>query len=85
MKENPSDRSTIDDVVMRFDVFVKSLSLFHLQTLTQLGNPTLFFPFTYAARRLKFTLMLRSPLPKIVTSPSRVLSAPRDFYTNKRQ
>ncbi len=85
VKENPSDRPTIDDVVMRFDAIVKSLSLFRLQALTQLGNQTLFFPFAYVAQRLKFALMLRSPLPKIAASPSRVLSAPRDFYTAKQR
>ncbi|SJL11205.1 uncharacterized protein ARMOST_14608 [Armillaria ostoyae] len=50
-----------------------------------LGNETLFFPFSYVARRLKFTLMLRPPLPKNAASPSRVLTATRDFYTSKRQ
>ncbi|PBK71978.1 hypothetical protein ARMSODRAFT_1016965 [Armillaria solidipes] len=85
VKENPSDRPTIDDVVMRFDAIVKSLSLFRLQALTQLGNQTLFFPSAYVARRLKFALMLRSPLPKIAASPSRALTATQDFYTSKRQ
>lgn len=85
MKENPYDRPTIDDVVMRFDIIVYSLSRCRLQAFTQLGNQPLFFPFTYVARRFKFALMLKSPLPKIAASPSRVLSATRDFYTTERQ
>ncbi|KAK0236751.1 hypothetical protein EDD85DRAFT_1006630 [Armillaria nabsnona] len=85
VKENPYDWPTIDDVVMRFDTIVNSLSRCRLQALTQLGNQPLFFPFAYVARRFKFVLMLRSPLPKIAASPSRVLSATRDFYTSKRQ
>ncbi|KAK0497815.1 hypothetical protein EDD18DRAFT_120909 [Armillaria luteobubalina] len=85
VKENPCDRPTIDDVVMRFDTIVNSLSWCRLRALPQLGNQPLFFPFTYAARRLKFTLMLKSALPKTTASPSRVLPASRDFYTSKRQ
>ncbi|KAK0447882.1 uncharacterized protein EV420DRAFT_1483684 [Desarmillaria tabescens] len=85
VKENPSERPTIDDVVMRFDAIVKSLSRWRLQALTQLGNQPLFFPFAYVGRRLKFALMLKSPLPKIVASPSRVLSATRNFYTANRE
>ncbi|SJL08455.1 uncharacterized protein ARMOST_11819 [Armillaria ostoyae] len=85
VKENPYDRPTIDDVVMRFDTIVNSLSRCRLQALTQLGNQPLFFPFAYVARRFKFALMLKSPLPQIAVSPSRVLSATRDFYTSKRQ
>ncbi|KAK0435676.1 hypothetical protein EV421DRAFT_1716548, partial [Armillaria borealis] len=85
VKENPSERPTIDDVVIRFDTLVKSLSSWRLQAVTQLGDQPLSFPFKYVARRLKFTLMFRPPLPKIATSPTRVLTVTRDFYTANRQ
>lgn len=84
VKENPSERPTIDDVVIRFDALVKSLSFWRLQAVTQLGNQPLSFPFAYFVRRLKFALMFRSPLQKIAAPPSRVLPAMQDFYTGNR-
>ncbi len=85
VKENPSERPTIDDVAIQFDKLVKSRSFWRLQAVTQLGNQPYFFPFAYFARRLKFALRFRSPLPKIATTPTRVLTAPHEFYTASRQ
>ncbi|KAK0239349.1 hypothetical protein EDD85DRAFT_1003614 [Armillaria nabsnona] len=43
VKENPSGRPTIDDVVIRFHALRKSLSRWRLQAVTQLGDQPLSF------------------------------------------
>ncbi|KAJ7797156.1 kinase-like domain-containing protein [Mycena olivaceomarginata] len=82
VKIDPTERPTMDEVVLRYHELTKGVKPRHLRSPCEIGDH-IFWPFGYLGRRIKFMLTGRPPVPP-TDPPAAVLKAPTAFYTQRR-